>query len=158
MNNNTHGFTNYAPSMISFYNRERNKLLSEISLLAINPDTNRIAALGNEVLDKRDMIEREGMVVGSPFRNGIVAEFDLARKLFEYFLKKINVRRLFRLRAAVCVPVEMTQVEQRVLTELMYCVKAQRILIINESYMNAVAVIPDKYELIIEIMPEATPE
>jgi len=154
--NKKYRFVNYEPSLIRFYNQEHDKLYEDITLLAIGPETDSIMCLGIEVKENRHILERENMVIGSIFKNGVVAEFDLSVKIFKYyFRKKAKVRRFPRPKIAVCTSVEMTQVEERALSDLIHSLGAKDVLIIEEPFEKAKRDIPSTYRTIIEIIPEA---
>ena len=147
-------FVNYRPSVIIFYDRQGDILLQEISLLAVSAD-DAIAALGNEVNDKRDEILREGLLIGSPLKNGVVAEFEMSKKMFTYFFRKAGISKIWPPRTALCVPVDMTEVETRAWVDLMYSVgaKPKKLLMIEAAYPEAIPHIPNHYTLVIEISP-----
>ena len=147
-------FANYKPSTIALYNQKREVLLKEISLVAVSFQTGDILAVGNEAREKQSILENEGAIIGSPLKNGLVAEFGISGVLFWHFFKKVQVRRFPRPEIAVCVPVEMTQVEKHVLNELMRYLGIKNTLIVEQSYEKAAQSIMDKYKIIIEIMPE----
>lgn len=163
--------SNYEPCMIIFYNREGHVLLREPSLLAVGLQGDYILALGEEagtVLARIDEIQESGdlksisdlnltrkdVVVGSPFKEGAVADFDLAIKMLKFFLYKVNGRcRLFRRpQIAVCVPPDMTQIEHKAMEELILSIGAKKALIFEKPFLKAIGEIPDSYKIIIEIL------
>jgi len=149
--NKKHRFVNYKPSLIRFYNQEHEKLFEDITLVAIEPETDAIICVGLNVRENWDILERENMVIGSIFKNEVVAEFDLSIAIFKYFLWKAKVRRFPRPKIAVCVSVDMTQVEERALVELLNSLGARDIMIIEGSFEKAKGDIPSTYRTIIEI-------
>lgn len=74
--------------------------------------------------------------------------------MFKYFLKKANIRTFIPRKIAVCVPVDLTQVEYKALHDAILCIGAKSVLIIDDLYENVSQSIPSAYKIIIEIIPE----
>lgn len=169
-------FANYKPSIITIYNQDGYVLLKELSLFAINIQNGCILAVGEEAQTVIKQIDdmwanhplqndaalefdltSEDVIVGSPLKNGTIADFDWASKMFKYFLYKVNgLSRFKRPRIAVCVPVDMTQVEHKALEELILSIGAKSVLIIEEPFERAIRDIPSSYKIIIEISSETS--
>jgi len=149
-------FTKYKPSMIHFYNQERVAVLKELSLFAINKDGYAVC-LGNEVklIDERESAE---LHIGSPLKNGVIADFRLSVQLFKYFFLRAgalnNILNLFRPSVAICIPIKMTYVEQRAMIQLMQMIGIKNFLIIEKSYQNATWQMSEYYKFVVEIIPE----
>ena len=178
-------FTEYSPSVIKIYNKEGHVILEDISLVAIKPQDGLIVGIGEEVRENRESfdinspkrLEMNEMVmndpklykkygefintvvlVGSPLKNGTIAELEISKRMFMYFLYKAKIfkpfYKLFKPRIAVCVPVEKTDVEAKVLREVMLSLGAKDVLIFEKPYSAVVQEIPSKCSIIIEIIPE----
>ena len=146
-------FKNYKPSTITFYDKEREMILREPSLAAIDSESGIIRFAGNEA-GRIDNDIREKLIIGSPFKQGVVADFDIAASLISVFIKMVTKYGfLVRPKIAVCANVDMTDVEHRALTECMYKVGAKKVHVMEESFSTAIQQIPSEYELIIEITP-----
>jgi len=92
--------------------------------------------------------------VGSPLRNGIIAEYDLAKSMFHYFLAKARPWSIFKPKIAVCTPVEMTDVESRALTSVMRDIGAKQVMLFEKPYELVANDIPCSFDVIIDILPD----
>lgn len=98
----------------------------------------------------------ETLVVGSPLRSGAIADFELAKTLFEVLLRRAKWRSPFvQLKLAVCAPADMTQVECTALRELFLQIGAKHVLLIEKPFAEAVREAPAMYDKFIEILPGA---
>jgi len=94
------------------------------------------------------------ITVGSPLRNGVIAEVGLSHRMFRYFLTKTKVLGWFvKPCIAVCAPVEMTEVESMALTNVMLTAGTRDVLIFEKLYREVAHEIPRKYKATIEIVP-----
>jgi len=147
-------FTSYEPSMMKLYNQDRNIILNEISLVAIS-NREDVVALGNEVkiIGERESAE---LFIGSPLKNGVVADFKLSCALFMFLLLRaeaLSLFRMFRPHVAICIPIKMTYVEQRAMMEVMRDIGINNYLIIEESYREAARQISERFKIVVEIIP-----
>ena len=87
------------------------------SVVAIDNDTNRILAIGE---DARRMIGRTpgNIVAIRPLRDGVIANYEITEQMIRYFIGKVSGRRfMFRPRVMICVPSRITTVEKRAVQE-----------------------------------------
>ena len=148
---------NYQPSMITIYNKEREVVFRQPSLIALDKKTGIIRYVGDEVVGCRDSDIQEELIIGSPFRKGVVADFDTAADLIKILLRYLKIKKYLssvRQRVAICVPVDMTSVEHKAWSECMLKAKARKVLIIEDSFQLAIQKIPAEYGVVIEITPE----
>lgn len=152
MADNKRKFKHYDPCSIVIYNRRREILLEEPSLIAVDVEAGMVKAVGREAQFVQD--QGETLMVTSPLRGGAVADFDLTKAMFEAFLKKIaSGPRIFsRPKIAVCAPIDMTQVEERALREACLIAGAKGVLVFEERVDSAWEQIPPSYKIIIEIV------
>src|SRR5260221_9974728 len=92
------------------YVRGRGIALNEPSVVALNPDTGNIVAVG--VQAKRMIGRTPGNIVAvRPLRDGVIADFDVTERMLRYFIQKVHRRRrLARPRLVVAVPRGITGV------------------------------------------------
>jgi len=178
-------FTKYSPSAIKIYDKEGRVVLEELSLVAMLPQHGSIVGIGKEVRENHESFDNDSpkrleikemvmndpvllkkygefvntvVLVGSPLRNGTIAEFEISKRMFMYFVHKAKVYGLFckffKSRIAVCVPVEQTDVETKALRDVMLSIGAKDVLIFEKLYNDVVQDIPSKYGIAIEIIPE----
>ncbi len=88
-------------------------VLKEPSVVAIEQDTKKILAVGEEA---RQMIGRTpgNIVAIRPLREGVIADYDVTQSMLRHFLSKVCGRGpLARPRIMICVPSGVTGVERR---------------------------------------------
>ena len=95
------------------YVKNKGIVLNEPSVLAMDVETGRILAVGE---DARRMLGRtpERISAIRPLRDGVISDYDVTERMLRYFVKKVVGQRLiFRPRVVVCVPAGVTEVERR---------------------------------------------
>ncbi len=130
-------YISYEPADIIIYIQGRGIVLKEKSLIAFRKNDDKIVACGTEAerLAGREGKDMEDIVVMSPLRQGMAAEFPEARALFSYLLgkalgKKPTARRPILGRpTAVCVPKGITSVEKKAVEEILIDAGAGEVLI-----------------------------
>lgn len=99
------------------YVKGRGIVVQEPSIVAISVSDNKIVAVGEEA---RTMLGRvpEAIEVLHPLRDGVIADYIVTEALLRYFIEMIAGRfRLFRPIVMVSVPVGVTSVEKRAVTD-----------------------------------------
>lgn len=113
-------------------------VLSEPSVVAINKDTGKPRAVGNEA---KNMIGRTpgNIVAIRPMKDGVIADFEMTEVMLRHFIQKVhNRRRLAWPRIAICVPSGSTEVEKRALTESALQAGAKKVYTIEEPMASAI--------------------
>ncbi len=112
-------------------------VLHEPSVVAINKETGRIIAVGEEA---RKMLGRTpGHIVAvRPLKEGVIADYDTTERMLSYFIKKIVGKRLFfKPRVIVCIPTGATDVEERAVRQATLSSGARQAFIIEEPLAAA---------------------
>ncbi len=120
------------------YVRGQGIVLSEPSVVAINKDTGKVRAVGNE---GKNMIGRTpgNIVAIRPMKDGVIADFEVTEEMLRYFIHKVhNRKRLVWPRVAVCVPSGITAVEKRAVTESAMQAGAKKVYTIEEPMAAAI--------------------
>ena len=74
-----------------------------------------------------------------PMRDGVIADFESAERMLNYFIRKAHPRRGFvRPRVVIGVPAEITQVERRAVRDSAMRAKASEVHLIEESMAAAI--------------------
>lgn len=145
-------FTGYKPATVTLYSPSHAVILKEPSLIAVDSRTEAVTAVGGDVQSAPG--QNGAVVVGSPLKQGVVADFGLARTMLRHFLKKAKLAWFFRRPlAALFVPVDMTPIEHKVYTELFLCIGAKRVQIFEDTFFGALGDRPSSYQMIVEIIP-----
>lgn len=92
-------------------------VLNEPSVVAIDKNTNKVLAVGEEA---RQMVGRTpgNIMAIRPLKDGVIADFDSTEAMLKYFLNKLNVKGfLSKPRILICCPTNITSVEQKAIRE-----------------------------------------
>jgi len=92
-------------------------VLNEPSVVAIDKNTNRVLAVGEEA---RQMVGRTpgNIVAIRPLKDGVIADFDVTEAMLKHFINKLNVKGfLSKPRILICCPTNITSVEQKAIKE-----------------------------------------
>lgn len=103
---------------ILVYIKGKGVVLKEPSVVAIDRDSNKIMAIGEEA---RLMIGRtpSNIIAVRPLRQGVISDYTVTEKMLKYFINKaVGKRTLRKPRVAVCIPSGATEVEKRQLRTL----------------------------------------
>lgn len=120
------------------YIKGKGVVLKEPSVVAIDRDTKKVKAIGEEA---RFMLGRTpgNIMAIRPLRQGVISDYDVTEKMMKYFIQKAGGKRFFRKpRISVCIPSAATEVEKRVVEEATYNAGAREVAIIEEPIAAAI--------------------
>ncbi|MBE0451854.1 MAG: rod shape-determining protein [Clostridia bacterium] len=95
------------------YIKGKGIVLREPSVVAIDKNTDRVLAVGNEA---RKMLGRTpgNIIAIRPLKDGVISDYDVTERMLRYFINKTcGRRRLFKPKIIICVPSGVTEVEKR---------------------------------------------
>lgn len=113
-------------------------VLNEPSVIAIEKDSKKVLAVGEEA---NNMLGRTPYKIQTikPLKDGVIADFELANEMLNYFLKKINLKKLFiKPRIIICCPSNITKVEKNAIKEAAENLGASKVYIEEEPKVAAV--------------------
>jgi len=123
------------------YVKGKGIVANEPSVVAIQETdgrTKRILAVGKEA---KEMVGRTPGSIKAirPLKEGVIADFDVAQKMLEYFIRMThNNRKSFvRPRIIVSVPIGITEVEKRAVRESAEAAGAREVYLIEETMAAA---------------------
>ena len=119
------------------YVKGKGIVLREPSVVAVDKDTNRVLAIGEEA---RRMIGRTpgNIVAIRPLREGVIADYDITESMLRHFIEKVVGRSfVFRPRIMICIPSGVTMVEQRAVQEAAEQAGARHTQLIEEPLAAA---------------------
>lgn len=127
----------FGTSRVVIYAAGKGVVLDEPSVLAVNTETGKMFACGQEAYE---MIGRApaSITVVRPLQKGVIADLDYACMMLRCFVQKVCAYKVVKPRAAVSVPASVTAVEQRAFLEAMYAAGARQVMLIEESMAAAV--------------------
>ena len=129
---------------ILVYIHGKGVVLKEPSVVALDRDTNKIKAIGEEA---RLMLGRTpgNIVAIRPLRQGVISDYTVTEKMLNYFIRKAIGRKTFRKpRISVCVPSQVTEpsgvteVEKKAVEDATYQAGARDVEIIEEPIAAAI--------------------
>ncbi|MDQ2991392.1 MAG: rod shape-determining protein, partial [Candidatus Eremiobacteraeota bacterium] len=118
--------------------RGKGIVLREPSVVAKDMNTGRILAVGEEA---RLMLGKTPAHIQAirPLRDGVIADFEVTEAMLSYFIKKVMKDRSFwssifkpKPNVAICVPAEITSVEERAVKDAAKLAGARTVDIIEE--------------------------
>lgn len=125
-------------SSILIYIKGRGVVLKEPSVVAVNRDTNKVLAYGE---DARLMLGRtpENISAVRPLRQGVISDYTLTEQMLKYFINKaVGKRTLRKPRISICIPSGATEVEKKAVEDAAYHAGAREVTIIEEPVAAAI--------------------
>jgi rod shape-determining protein MreB len=122
------------------YVKGKGIVLNEPSVVAIQKDTNKILAVGNEA--KRMLGRTPGSIVAiRPLRDGVIADFEITENMIKYFIRKVHNRKsLISPLVVIGVPSGITEVEKRAVEDSATRAGARDVFLIEEPMAGAIGV------------------
>lgn len=120
------------------YIKGKGIVLNEPSVVAIDRNTDKILAVGEEA---RLMLGRTpgNIVAIRPLRDGVISDYNVTEKMLRYFIDKaIGKKRIFKPRMVVCVPSGVTEVEKRAVIDAANQAGARTTRLIEEPIAAAI--------------------
>jgi len=118
--------------------------LSEPSVVAVRPGTNKVLLNGNAVGSvAKAMLEKapSSISVIRPLKNGVIADFDITEAMLKYFITKVHKRKWgVRPRVLIAIPSGITAVERRAVVNSAERAGAREVYLISEPKAAAIGV------------------
>ncbi|MBB5323970.1 rod shape-determining protein MreB [Anoxybacillus tepidamans] len=102
---------------VLIYVKGKGIVLNEPSVVAIDKNTNKVLAVGEEA---RRMVGRTpgNIVAIRPLKDGVIADFDITEAMLKHFLNKLDLKGFFaKPRILICCPTNITSVERKAIKE-----------------------------------------
>ena len=116
------------------YSKKHKKIvLNEPSVVAVERETKRVLAVGNEA---KEMLGKtpDTIVAVRPLSEGVIADYDITEAMIKYFIKKIfGTYSFFMPEIMICVPIDVTGVEKRAVLEAAISAGAKKAYLIEEA-------------------------
>jgi len=117
----------------------RGIIVQEPSIVVVNKTTGKVEAVGSRA---KDMLGKTPASVTAvkPMRDGVNADFEIAEKMLDYFIKKATNNRGFWLRPRIVIgiPTGVTQVERRAVKDVAMRAKASEVYLVEQPMTAAV--------------------
>lgn len=119
------------------YIKGKGIVLREPSVVAIDRNTNKVLAVGEEA--RRMLGRTPGNIVAiRPLKDGVISDYYVTEKMLKYFIKKVCKNRIFKPRIMVCVPSGVTEVEKRAVVDAAIQAGAKKTYLIEEPISAAI--------------------
>lgn len=122
---------------VLIYKRGAGIVLHEPSVVAIDTNTGKVIAVGEEA---REMLGRTpGNIQASrPLREGVIADYETTERMLSQFLSKaVGKRHFWKPRIIVCIPTGATDVEERAVRQATLAAGAKAAYIVEEPLAAA---------------------
>jgi len=108
-------------------------VVQEPSIVVINVRTGKIEAVGGRA---KEMLGKtpNNVVAIKPMRDGVIADFEIAERMLDYFIRRAMENRgfLLRPRIVIGIPTGITQVERRAVKDVALRAKASEVYIVEQ--------------------------
>lgn len=110
--------------------------LREPTLVAFSKSNQQVVAFGKEA---QQLVGRtsDTYEISSPIKEGVIADFELTKKLLAYFISKAMHRQSAKPEVVLCVPSNITKVERRGIIDAIKSVGVRKALIVEKPYAAA---------------------
>ncbi|MEE8377250.1 MAG: rod shape-determining protein [Candidatus Aminicenantaceae bacterium] len=117
----------------------RGIIVQEPSIVVINSQTGKVEAVGTRA---KEMLGKTptNIVAIKPMRDGVIADFEVAEKMLDYFIRKATSNRAFliRPRIVIGIPTGVTQVERRAVKDVALRAKASEVYLVEQPMSASV--------------------
>ena len=119
------------------YIKGKGIVLREPSVVALDRDTNRVLAIGEEA--RRMLGRTPGNIIAiRPLREGVIADYDTTESMLRHFIQKVAGKSMFfKPRIMICIPSGVTTVEKRAVLEAAMQAGASKTYLIEEPLAAA---------------------
>ena len=119
------------------YVKGKGIVLREPSVVAMDRDSSRILAIGEEA--RRMLGRTPGNIIAiRPLREGVIADYDTTETMLRHFIQKVTGRTWFsKPRIMICIPSGVTTVEKRAVLEAAMQAGAKKTYLIEEPLAAA---------------------
>lgn len=123
------------------YLRGRGIVINEPSVVALNTKTNRVVAVGTEAKNMMGRTPAHIRIV-RPLVDGVISDYEVTEEMLSYLINKANevVKKLFRPRVVIGIPVGITNVEMRAVYDAAVSAGARKVYIVEEPMAAAIGV------------------
>ncbi|CAH1193183.1 Cell shape-determining protein Mbl [Paenibacillus plantiphilus] len=131
---------------VSIHVKGRGVVLDEPSVVAIESETKRVLAVGEEA--HRMVGRTPGNIIAiRPLRDGVIADFEITELMLKAFISRVGGRSWYsRPRILICAPTNITSVEQKAIREAAERSGAKDVFLEEEPKAAAIGAGMDIYQ------------
>ncbi len=121
------------------YLRGKGIIVQEPSIVVVNKQTGKAEAVGKSAKEMLGKTPTSVLAI-KPMRDGVIADFEIAEKMLDYFIKKATNNRGFILRPRIVIgiPTGITQVERRAVKDVAMRAKASEVYLVEQPMSASV--------------------
>ncbi|MDH5743886.1 MAG: rod shape-determining protein, partial [Candidatus Aminicenantes bacterium] len=121
------------------YLKGKGIIVQEPSIVVINKQSGRVEAVGKRAKDMLGKTPASVLTI-KPMRDGVIADFEVAEKMIDFFIKKATNNRgfLLRPRIVIGIPTGITQVERRAVKDVAMRAKASEVYLVEQPMSASV--------------------
>ena len=119
--------------------RGKGIIVQEPSIVVVNKASGKVEAVGKSAKEMLGKTPTSVLAI-KPMRDGVIADFEIAEKMLDYFIKKATNNRgfLLRPRIVIGIPTGITQVERRAVKDVAMRAKASEVYLVEQPMSASV--------------------
>ncbi len=119
--------------------RGKGIIVQEPSIVVVNKQSGKVEAVGRSAKEMLGKTPTSVLAI-KPMRDGVIADFEIAEKMLDYFIKKATNNRGFFLRPRIVIgiPTGVTQVERRAVKDVAMRAKASEVYLVEQPMSASV--------------------
>jgi rod shape-determining protein MreB len=121
------------------YLKGKGIIIQEPSIVVVNRLTGKVEAVGARAKEMLGKTPTNALAI-KPMRDGVIADFEIAEKMLDHFIKRATNNRgfLLRPRIVIGIPTGITQVERRAVKDVAMRAKATEVYLIEQPMSAAI--------------------
>jgi len=114
-------------------------VVQEPSIVVVNKQNGKVEAVGRRAKEMLGKTPTDIITI-KPMRDGVIADFEIAEKMIDYFIKQATNNRIFliRPRIVIGIPTGITQVERRAVKDVALRAKASDVYLVQQPVVASV--------------------
>jgi len=114
-------------------------VVQEPSIVVVNKQNGKVEAVGRRAKEMLGKTPTDIITI-KPMRDGVIADFEIAEKMIDYFIKQATNNRMFliRPRIVIGIPTGITQVERRAVKDVALRAKASDVYLVQQPVVASV--------------------
>ena len=114
-------------------------VVQEPSIVVVNKQSGKVEAVGKRAKEMLGKTPTDIITI-KPMRDGVIADFEIAEKMLDYFIKQATNNRIFliRPRIVIGIPTGITQVERRAVKDVALRAKASDVYLVQQPVSASV--------------------
>ena len=119
------------------YVKGKGIVLREPAVVAVDKISGDVLAVGQEA--RRMLGRTPGNIVATrPLRDGVISDYTVTEKMLKYFINKVCGKFIFAPRIMICIPSQVTEVEERAVIDAASQAGARKVYLIEEPIAAAI--------------------